>query len=169
MNAFNPAKIIETINRIKTAFGNRETFKRLLDYFNFNTKELFQSVKGRNVTRSSNSCVQYNRTLQFVITLEEGEREKSIIEIARDHYNTIHPTQKPVRLIERLLALVIPLDKERKDIIVADWFGGSMSTMEAVINMGMQGILTEIDEEYFEAGKNRIEKLFENKQERLEL
>ena len=169
MNEFNPVKIIETINRIKTAFGNRDTFKRLNDYFTKNKKELFQSIKGRNVTRSSNSCVQYNRTLQFVITLEEGEREKSIIEIPRDHYSTIHPTQKPVRLIERLLALVIPQDKERKDIIVADWFGGSMSTMEAVYNMGMQGISTEIDEEYFEAGKKRIEKLFESKQEKLVL
>lgn len=169
MNEFNPTKIIETINRIKTAFGNRETFERLTDYFINNTKELFKSVKGRNVTRSSGSCVQYDRTLQFVVTLEEGEREKTIIEIPRDHYGTIHPTQKPVRLIERLLALVIPQDKERKDIIVADWFGGSMSTMEAVHNMGMQGISTEIDEEYFEAGKSRIEKLFENKQEKLEL
>ena len=46
-----------------------------------------------------------------------------------------------------------------KDINVADFFGGSFSTMEAVYNMGMQGIACEIDKEYFEAGKERIEKL----------
>lgn len=88
-----------------------------------------------------------------------GLNEKSIIKQVRDHYSAIHPTQKPVRLLERLLALVIPQDKEPKDIIVADFFGGSFSTMEAVYNMGMQGIACEIDKEYFEAGKERIEKL----------
>ena len=88
-----------------------------------------------------------------------GCNEKSIIKQVRDHYSAIHPTQKPVRLLERLLALVIPQNKERKDIVVADFFGGSFSTMEAVYNMGMRGIACEIDKEYFEAGKERIEKL----------
>lgn len=88
-----------------------------------------------------------------------GLNEKSIIKQVRDHYSAIHPTQKPVRLLERLLALVIPKDKELKDIVVADFFGGSFSTMEAVYNMGMQGISCEIDKEYFESGKKRIEKL----------
>jgi site-specific DNA-methyltransferase (adenine-specific) len=53
--------------------------------------------------------------------------------------------------------LVIPQDKERKDIVVADFFGGSFSTMVAVFNMGMNGIACEIDKEYFDAGKQRIE------------
>ena len=34
-----------------------------------------------------------------------------------------------------------------------------MSCMEAVHNMGMRGIATEIDEEYFEKGKQRIDSL----------
>ena len=88
-----------------------------------------------------------------------GLNEKSIIKQVRDQYSAIHPTQKPVRLLERLLALVIPQNKERKDIVVADFFGGSFSTMEAVYNMGMQGISCEIDKEYYELGKERIEKL----------
>lgn len=94
-----------------------------------------------------------------------GLNEKSIIKQVRDHYSAIHPTQKPVRLLERLLALVTPKDKEAKDIVVADFFGGSFSTMEAVNNMGMKGISSEIDKEYFDLGKERIEKL--NKQQKL--
>jgi site-specific DNA-methyltransferase (adenine-specific) len=94
-----------------------------------------------------------------VSNIVDGQNEKSIIKQVRDHYTAIHPTQKPVRLLERLLALVIPKDKELKDIVVADFFGGSFSTMEAVYNMGMQGISCEIDKEYFEAGKERIENL----------
>ena len=86
-------------------------------------------------------------------------RESSIIKVYYERFNRIHPTQKPVRLLERLLALVIPKDKPRNEIVVADFFAGSMSCMEAVHNMGMRGIATEIEEEYFQAGKQRIENL----------
>ena len=52
----------------------------------------------------------------------------------------------------------------KKDkIVVADWFAGSFSTCEAVINLQaefpekeFEFIGTEIDAEYFESGKNRI-------------
>ncbi|UFZ22230.1 DNA-methyltransferase [Riemerella anatipestifer] len=100
-----------------------------------------------------------DRAVNAVQSIHFGLNEKSIIKQGRDHYTSIHPTQKPVRLLERLLALVIPRDKESKDIVVADFFAGSMSTMEAVHNMGMRGIACEIDKEYFEAGKMRIENL----------
>jgi len=100
-----------------------------------------------------------DRCANAMQSIEFGLNEKSIIKQVRDHYSAIHPTQKPVRLIERLLALVIPKDKEPNEIVVADFFGGSFSTMEAVYNMQMQGISCEIDEEYFLKGKERIEKL----------
>lgn len=103
--------------------------------------------------KTGNRCTNSMQSIVF------GLNEKSIIKQVRDHYSAIHPTQKPVRLLERLLALVIPQNKERKDIVVADFFGGSFSTMEAVYNMGMQGISCEIDKEYYELGKERIEKL----------
>ena len=103
--------------------------------------------------KTGDRCTNAMQSIAF------GLNEKSIIKQVRDQYSAIHPTQKPVRLLERLLALVIPQDKERKDIVVADFFGGSFSTMEAVYNMGMQGISCEIDKEYYELGKERIEKL----------
>ena len=103
--------------------------------------------------KTGNRCTNSMQSIVF------GLNEKSIIKQVRDQYSSIHPTQKPVRLLERLLALVIPQNKERKDIVVADFFGGSFSTMEAAYNMGMQGISCEIDKEYYELGKERIEKL----------
>ncbi|WP_312355570.1 site-specific DNA-methyltransferase [Empedobacter sp.] len=161
---FDPEKIQRIANRLSTVFGNRKTFDLLKNYYKTREKKYYKSVYSSfNSTRSKDSNINQNRTIVDAVALEEGSKEISIIDEVSDHYKTIHPTQKPVKLIERLLALVIPQDKERKDIIVADWFGGSMSTMEAVINMGMQGISTEIDKEYFEAGKNRIEKLFNKK------
>ena len=100
-----------------------------------------------------------DRCVYVMSNISNGLNEKTIIKQVRDHYNTIHPTRKPVRLLERLLALVIPKDKPHNEIVVADFFAGSMSCMEAVHNMGMKGIATEIDEEYFEKGKQRIESL----------
>lgn len=121
------------------------------DYFEPNNPR--KGITAEPLKPTGDRCVNVAQSICF------GLNEKSIIKQVRDHYSAIHPTQKPVILLERLLALVIPKDKEAKDIVVADFFGGSFSTMEAVYNMGMQGISTEIDKEYFEAGKKRIESL----------
>ena len=130
--------------------------------FGFNEKSIIRTDKGAefkkgvSITKGGN---QLDRCVNVIQGIGFGLNEKTIIKQARDHYNTIHPTQKPVRLLERLLALVIPKDKPRNEIVVADFFAGSMSCMEAVYNMGMKGIATEIDQEYFKAGKQRIENL----------
>lgn len=157
---FEPEKLDRIVERLQTTLGNRKSFDLLRKYYKEGHKDYQVTPESKyNVTRAKNSNLNQNRTVVFGIGLEEGVTEQSIIHCVSDHFNTIHPTQKPVRLIERLLALVIPKDKEPKDIVVADFFGGSFSTMEAVYNMGMQGIACEIDKEYFELGKERIERL----------
>lgn len=154
-----PEKILEVVKRISTTFGNRDTFRQLKQYYENGKLEYYSSHNGHGVSLSADNMKTVNRTVQFARGLEEGITEQTIIKETRDHYNTFHPTQKPVRLLERLLALVVPKDKPREQITVLDPFGGSFSTMEAVYNMGMKGISCEIDEEYFEAGKKRIENL----------
>jgi len=64
----------------------------------------------------------------------------------------IHPTQKPVRLYEWLLKnYAKPGDK------ILDTHGGSMSIAIACDIMGYDLDLYEIDKDYFEAGKKRLE------------
>jgi len=65
----------------------------------------------------------------------------------------IHPTQKPVKLYEWLLHNYA---KEGDKIL--DTHGGSMSIALACHNLDFDLDLWEIDEDYFEAGKNRLEK-----------
>lgn len=125
----------------------------------YNINPSLRKHNDKNNIVANKGLINGDRCAYVMSNISNGLNEKSIIKQTRDHYNTIHPTQKPVRLLERLLALVIPKDKEAKDIVVADFFGGSMSCMEAVYNMGMQGIACEIDEEYYLAGKERIENL----------
>ncbi len=64
----------------------------------------------------------------------------------------IHPNQKPVKLYEWLLTnYAKPGDK------ILDTHGGSMSIAIACHNLGFDLTLYEIDKEYFEAGKKRLE------------
>ena len=125
--------------------------------YDFNSKE--RKHNNENNIVANKGLQNGDRCVYVMSNINNGLNEKTIIKQVRDHSNTIHPTQKPVRLLERLLALVIPKDKPRNEIVVADFFAGSMSCMEAVYNMGMKGIATEIDQEYFKKGKQRIMQL----------
>lgn len=152
--------VIQDIKRIKSAINSKEFND--IEHFLKNNKIIYTEKKSQNFFK--NSYGERSRGLATIRTIQNGMKEKTIMKQTRDHYTSIHPTQKPVRLIERLLNLTIPKDK--KEITVADFFAGSMSTMEAVLNLQEQnpdivfkGIATEIDEEYFNAGKERIENL----------
>ena len=83
-----------------------------------------------------------------------GMNEKTIIKEGRCHYNTIHPTQKPPRLLERLLALV-----SKEGDLILDPFSGSGSTAIACINSNRKYIGFEIDKEYYDLSVERIEKI----------
>src|SRR5690606_15445733 len=67
---------------------------------------------------SGGSKISHDRCVTVMQAIQYGNNEKSIIKQVRDHYSAIHPTQKPVRLLERLLALVVPKDKPREEITV---------------------------------------------------
>lgn len=92
-----------------------------------------------------------DRNVLVAAMINAGMNEKSIIKISAKG-KRIHPTEKPVRLIERLLALTtVPGDT------VLDPFCGSFSTGVACINTERKFIGFEIDKEYFEAGKARLD------------
>tara|TARA_R110000868_G_scaffold195536_1_gene441207 strand:+ start:368 stop:1081 length:714 start_codon:yes stop_codon:yes gene_type:complete len=78
----------------------------------------------------------------------------------------IHPTQKPVRLYEWLLANYA---KEGDKIL--DTHGGSMSSVIACLNLGFEITCAELDKDYYKEAKERInehqrqQRLFTTKQE----
>lgn len=92
-----------------------------------------------------------DRCCNAINSITQGMNEKSIIREPGNRYKAIHPTQKPVRLLERLLALTTqPGD------VVLDPFSGSCSTAVACINTERKFIGFEIDSEYYEAGIKRF-------------
>ena len=76
---------------------------------------------------------------------------KNIIEIKRDK-NKIHPTQKPVPLLEYLIKTYT-----NECETVLDFTMGSGSTGVAAKNLNRKFIGIELDKEYFEIAKKRIE------------
>jgi len=145
------------IKRLSTVFKNPTTFENVRNYFENGTKTM---VKMLNYTRGITflSRKSSDRTVHVATMIKEGVREDSVMEVSRE-INYLHPTQKPVTLLKRILNLVKPLDKPASETLVADYFGGSFSTMVAVHELGMRGVACEIDDEYFAIGRRRIEEL----------
>lgn len=133
-------RCVTVVNSIENGLNEKSIIRNYTD-----------EVPLKHNANSREGILERDRCEKVVQSVEFGLTEKTIIKEIREHYTAIHPTQKPVRLLERLLALV-----SNKDSVVADFFAGSMSTMEAVYNMRLKGIAVEIDEEYFEDGKKRL-------------
>ena len=103
-----------------------------------------------------------DRDLLVMQAVTEGCVEKSIMQQGREHYTMQHPTQKPARLLERLMALVT-----QENALVLDPFMGSASTGVACINTGRKFIGMELDDQYFDIAKQRIETALKEKQQEL--
>lgn len=103
-----------------------------------------------HVSTQSGFC-SCNEAISCINSIKNGCNERDIISVLRDHYSAIHPTQKPVRLIERLLALI-----SCEGDIILDPFSGSASTAIACINTKRNYIGFEIDKEYHELSVKRI-------------
>lgn len=147
--------IISDIKRITSALKNPNAFLELESYIQEQkiAHNQFRKKRGYQTTLGGN-FFDKNRAVQTAQSICKGMKEKSIISINRDHFNTIHPTQKPVRLFERLLALTTnPGD------LVLDPFSGSASTAIACFNTERNYIGYEIDTEYYQQSIERLNAL----------
>jgi len=102
-----------------------------------------------------------DKQIEFINNVERM-REKSIVELTSKHYNMQHPTEKPVRLAERILALI-----SNEGDTIYDPFMGSGSFGVACINTGRKYIGSEMKKEYFDIACKRIEEAVKAKQEEL--
>lgn len=92
---------------------------------------------------------------EFVQSINDGFRYPcSVLEFPQKwrRQDTLHPTQKPVELLEYLIKTY-----SNEDMIVLDPTMGSGSTGIACLNTNRNFIGIEKDEKYFEIAKQRIE------------
>ena len=152
MKELDLSSIVQDIKRLRSIFSDSKSHQAVLDYLQ--TKVTTYDEKQEQFSRTSitSSILKQDRCASVCQAMEKGYHERSIIPLCRDHYATLHPTQKPVRLLERLLNIVIP----ENEGVVLDPFLGSGSTAVACKNTGRSFIGFEIDEEYYRKAVQRI-------------
>jgi site-specific DNA-methyltransferase (adenine-specific) len=115
-----------------------------------------RSIIHGQISGGSGICVRKNlpqegREFRTLRMIDGGMREKSILELKSDHYKLSHPTEKPVRLAERIIALI----SDPGDTIY-DPFMGSGNFGVACIKTGRKYIGSEISRDFFKIAFSRI-------------
>lgn len=153
---YNLESIVNDINRLKPILHNIKELEEIEKFITNNIIELNRTKISKFETTAP-SCKSYSRCVAVANIIKNGVTEKDIIKVPREYYKMQHPTQKPVRLLERLLNLTT-----KEGDLVLDTFMGSGSTGIACINLKRNFIGMEIDKEYFNIAKERIEKAEED-------
>jgi site-specific DNA-methyltransferase (adenine-specific) len=118
----------------------------------------YTQKSGKQKEEYSNSTVR--TPIKQVITENNGERfPRSIQKFASDK-EKLHPTQKPVALLEYLIKTYT-----NENETVLDNCMGSGSTGVACVNTNRNFIGIELDEKYFNIAKERIEKIDNERKE----
>lgn len=132
-----------TVDNIQFSLCTENTYNKLIDLFKIDKMPGF--IPYSELKKIDN---KYKRTFN----LPEGKKYKSnVLEYKKD-YQGLHPTQKPVALLEDLIKTYT-----RPGDTVLDFTMGSGSTAIACLNTGRKFIGIELDDNYFEIAKKRIE------------
>jgi DNA modification methylase len=127
-------------------------FYKTLPTYNF--QKTFVGIKDKRKTFSKNTIHKDVINSKFTIKCkkDDGTRyPKDILKIIQES-NPIHPTQKPVALMEYLIKTYT-----NENETVLDFTMGSGTTGVACKNLNRDFIGIELDKEYFEIAKQRIE------------
>jgi site-specific DNA-methyltransferase (adenine-specific) len=142
--------IANDVKRISSAINSDTGLNNIIEFLKTGSIQNGKGYNRNNITTATGlSCRDPAAgTLRFI---KDGMREKTIMPIFPVHYGSIHPTEKPVRLAERIIALI----SDPGDTIY-DPFMGSGSFGVACLNTGRKYIGSEVDEGYFKTACKRI-------------
>ena len=109
--------------------------------------------KADRCTFSKNIESTYGKQVDRVVTVNDGSRYPlTIIKFNRPMKNRVHSTQKPVDLLDYLIKTYT-----NENETVLDFTMGSGSTGVACMNTNRKFVGIELDENYFNIAKQRIE------------
>ena len=150
-------QISDRIRHIYNALDKPKELHQLKEFLDGNV--IYSKPTNKNVLNVTRQTLFYKPTLATSIlqSLTKGKKEEDIINIPTiikeaKLINNYHPTEKPIRLIERLISLVT----DEGDVVL-DPFTGSGTTGVACIKQKRHFIGMELDEKYFDVAYRRIE------------
>ena len=132
------------VEKFKIAFQRNFKLKNILIWEKNNTG--MGDLKG-DFAPKYEMCLFLHKGRRLI----NGRRDPNIMKFTRTD-NALHPTQKPVALMEYLITKFSDLDD-----LILDPFMGSGSTGVAAVRLQRRFIGCELDPEYFEIAKTRIE------------
>ena len=131
-------------------------YKKQCIYNMIKNKHLGKKVTNKVGENARWSVTQsgYNQTTKPFNYIDDGTRYPTqLLKINRDNpHERLHPTQKPVELLEYLIKTYT-----NENMVVLDPFFGSGSCAVACLNTNRNFIGMEIDEKYYKLAKNRID------------
>lgn len=146
-------KLFDDLLRMRELLADTPRAKEARDFL-VNGKRIygFLAKKTKDSAYGSKNLKRENDLVKRIRTELEGVELQSIITEPRKMYEEEHPTQKPINLLRKLVLLI----SEKGDMIF-DPFAGSGSTGIASLIEGRKFIGCEIDAEYFDIAKRRVE------------
>jgi len=138
-----------------TQYGlcTEKTYNELIEVFRIDNMQGF-----KNFTELKVIDKQFKTNYSSTFNLWEGGKFKSnVLEYKKD-YDGLHPTQKPILLLEDLIKTF-----SNENDLVVDLTMGSCSTGIACMNTNRNFIGIELDENYFNISEERIKKALEEK------
>ena len=132
-------------------------FRILSSQFKICTEKTYNLMIEKYNINNMAGFVEYNKLLkindkyQKVFNLQNENKKSNILKYKKD-YGKLHPTQKPVLLLEDLIETF-----SNENDLVLDFTMGSGSTGVACVNTNRSFIGIELDENYFNIAKERIE------------
>lgn len=136
------------------SWHNVDIFKKEFEKY-FNLKNIL--IWEKNNTGMGDLKGSYAPKYEMILFGNKGQRElenfrySDIIKCNKTN-NLLHPTQKPVALIEKLIN-----NSSKKNDIVLDAFGGSGTTAVACYNTHRKYIVIEKNKEYYKTSVERLE------------
>lgn len=152
-------KIYDIISRLQVVLNNEEKLTEIKNFLETRTLEFTnRDAFGSGLTIRTH-LYQPSHAVSDIKSVVDGCMETDVISCYPEHYGRIHPTQKPVRMLERVLNAI-----SNPDDIVLDPFAGSASIGVACCNTGRRYIGCEIDSEYYELAQARLDSLVSDKE-----
>ena len=144
------------IDSTQFSLCTEKTYNELINVFNIDKmqgykdyKELYEIDKPFKASLNS----KLNTVNPSIFNLWEGNKYKSNILKYKKDYEGLHPTQKPVALLEDLIKTY-----SNGGNTILDFTMGSGSTGVACVNTNRNFIGIELDKGYFDIAKERVKK-----------
>lgn len=124
----------------------------------FGTGKPYKDKAGKDHASKSSMTESYGGYTNFRNDNEGKRYPKQVLEFGVVERGSIHPTQKPVALLEYLIRTYT-----NEGETVLDFTAGSFTTGVACVNLNRKGIMIEKDPHYFKVGSERVERALSGK------